>query len=259
MSGRRSRNSGGSTPVEPAGPVVTASGRHIRPRAGGIYGESLLSGQQEDVQPTNTNGVDGEDASEQNDTRSRTRQAQGTSRAGRAYHKSYNAVDEIEDESDAPSSEWESGKEDDEDVDENIVEDDEDEGMSDEGVEQDGEGAAKGSLMVSLKIGKAKAEALKTSTPDRLGPEGDNKANGASPAGSTIVLNNTHAKVNGESAPVETHSAPPQVEAMKVEHIITPTTKPIQTLTPPLSDNPQPTVVDNPTLPKNEPGLDYAA
>ena len=258
MSGRRSRNSGVSTPAEPAGPVVTASGRHIRPRAGGIYGESLLSGQQEDVSPTYTNGVDGEDATEQDTLRSRTRQAQGTSRAGRAYHKSYNAVDEMEDESDAPSSEWESSKEDDDDVNDNI-EDDEDEDMSDEGLDAEDEGATKGSLMVSLRIGKAKAEVLKASTPDRLGPEEDTKVNGSSPVGSTIVLNDTHARVNGESAPVETHVVPPQVEAMKVEHIITPVTKPMQTLTPPLSDNQQPTMVYSTSLPDGATNLDSTA
>ncbi|KAL4761288.1 uncharacterized protein BDW70DRAFT_150164 [Aspergillus foveolatus] len=47
---RSGRNtSGPSTPAEPTGPRFTASGRQVRSRAGGLYGESLLAGQREDT------------------------------------------------------------------------------------------------------------------------------------------------------------------------------------------------------------------
>ena len=43
---RSTRNSGRETPgVPPAAPTVTASGRQVRSRATGAYGESLHSGQ----------------------------------------------------------------------------------------------------------------------------------------------------------------------------------------------------------------------
>ncbi|KAL4800968.1 hypothetical protein BDV19DRAFT_352471 [Aspergillus venezuelensis] len=60
---RSGRNASGlSTPAEPAGPRFSASGRQIRSRAGGMYGESLLTGQRED-----------EDAAEGDDSERRTR------------------------------------------------------------------------------------------------------------------------------------------------------------------------------------------
>ena len=258
MSGRRSRNSGITTPAEPAGPVVTASGRHIKPRAGGLYGESLLSGQQEDAQQTYTNSTAGEDVLQENGGRTRSRQAAGTSRAGRAYHRSYNAVDEMEDESDAPSSEWDSGKEDDEDVDDKLAEDDEDEEMSDEGSDEDEEQGAKGSLVVSLKIGKSKAAWLKAETPDQLVPEEHAITNGASPAGSTIILNNTGTKTSGATVPSEVHPTPPTAETLKFDSA-TPISNAIQAPTPPLSDNLQSANLNGSSVPTSRSDLDSAA
>lgn len=48
---RSTRNASGITsPGEAAGPTITASGRQVRARAGGIYGESMLSGQRTEHQ-----------------------------------------------------------------------------------------------------------------------------------------------------------------------------------------------------------------
>ena len=41
---RSTRNTGTHTPAEPSGPTVTLSGRQVKSRHGGAYGESLLSG-----------------------------------------------------------------------------------------------------------------------------------------------------------------------------------------------------------------------
>src|SRR5687768_3103961 len=43
---RSTRNTGTHTPAEPAGPTVTLSGRQVKARQGGAYGESMLSGRQ---------------------------------------------------------------------------------------------------------------------------------------------------------------------------------------------------------------------
>lgn len=41
---RSTRNTGTHTPAEPSGPTITQSGRQVRSRQGGAYGESVLSG-----------------------------------------------------------------------------------------------------------------------------------------------------------------------------------------------------------------------
>ena len=42
---RSTRNTGTHTPAEPSGPTITQSGRQVKSRHGGAYGESMLSGQ----------------------------------------------------------------------------------------------------------------------------------------------------------------------------------------------------------------------
>lgn len=42
---RSTRNTGTHTPAEPSGPTITQSGRQVKSRQGGTYGESMLSGQ----------------------------------------------------------------------------------------------------------------------------------------------------------------------------------------------------------------------
>ncbi|KAE8355510.1 hypothetical protein BDV28DRAFT_38267 [Aspergillus coremiiformis] len=77
---RSTRNTSGvSSPAEPVGPRFTASGRQIRSRAGGLYGESLLSGQRDELageedsgrpqrtRPTRANGYTGYDMDEEMD------------------------------------------------------------------------------------------------------------------------------------------------------------------------------------------------
>ncbi|GFG21308.1 hypothetical protein IFM61606_01185 [Aspergillus udagawae] len=127
---RSTRNASGiSTPAEPAGPRYTASGRQIRARAGGLYGESLLSGQR------------GEEAEETGrPQRSRATRANG--------YTDYN----MDDESDAGHSsgnEWQGGAE----------EEDNDFEGDDEGDLSGDESVINGqdrSLVVQLRYGKGK-------------------------------------------------------------------------------------------------------
>ncbi|CAI7675570.1 unnamed protein product [Penicillium pancosmium] len=128
------------TPAEPSRPRFTASGRQIRSRAGGLYGEALLTGQREDS----------EDEAEDKTRPQRAR----TSTHPNGY--SGYAAGDIEDESDGASNGNESGNDwkngnDDED---NIMEGD-DEGEAASGDESVVNGEPH-SLVVQLRYGKGK-------------------------------------------------------------------------------------------------------
>ncbi|KAJ5182748.1 hypothetical protein N7492_000364 [Penicillium capsulatum] len=124
LSSRRSTRNPSSnvTPGETARPRFTASGRQIRSRAGGLYGEALLAGQREDS--------DGEEEGDERPQRTRT-----------AIHPngySGYGADDFEDEIEARSTgsdsgnEWHSGEGEDNESDEDAEDDDdiEDELMS---------------------------------------------------------------------------------------------------------------------------------
>ncbi|MCJ1390764.1 hypothetical protein MMC18_003625 [Xylographa bjoerkii] len=163
LSSRRSnRQSGISTPAEPVGPTFTASGRQVKSRVGGTYGETMLSGSHNLDHTDSIEVGDGvHEAYEEPITRTRTRgvaQHPQSSRQ-RKHIDGYNALDEMEDESDATSSggEWDGG--DDDEVEENIADDEEDEDvdMSDSGPsgdEREGASTDKHSLVVSLRYHK---------------------------------------------------------------------------------------------------------
>lgn len=129
---RSNRQSGISTPAETTGPTFTASGRQIRSRHGGTYGETMLSGHITNGKPVTMVGTDGT-----------------------------NDLDDMEDESEASSSGagWDSGKDDD--VDDNIMDEEhqEDAEMSDDETSDadlgaDGDPVRKRSLVISLKVPK---------------------------------------------------------------------------------------------------------
>lgn len=141
---RSTRNTSGiSTPAEPAGPTFTASGRQVRPRVGGIYGESMVSGQRRNdaVSAAPQTGVDGTGRSLRSRAAARTN----------GYRVDYG--DEMEDESEgAPSSgnEWQAGDEEDEDDLEN------DELSGEDESDLEGEQEKHPSLVVQLRYGKGK-------------------------------------------------------------------------------------------------------
>uniref|UniRef100_A0A093US86 Extracellular matrix protein 3 n=1 Tax=Talaromyces marneffei PM1 TaxID=1077442 RepID=A0A093US86_TALMA len=134
---RSTRNASGvMTPAEPAGPTITASGRQVRARAGGIYGESMLSGQRAEHQ------ADDEDE-EVRPQRSTRGQVNG--------YTSRHANDASDEESEAASS-W---KGDDESNNENddFEGDDEEEQSEDESM-LDIDDSEQNSLVVHLHYGK---------------------------------------------------------------------------------------------------------
>lgn len=131
--------SGVSTPAELIGPTYTASGRQVRTRVGGAYGESSLSGRA---------GADGYDG-DQSLANGRSRRTRASNRTNGWSARGYN-VDDMEDESEATSSgkEWEGN---DEDINDYA---DEDEEMSDG--ESDEELTPQRSLVVQLRYGQGK-------------------------------------------------------------------------------------------------------
>ena len=132
---RSTRTSGINTPAEPSGPTFTASGRQVKARARGAYGETLLSTQTTKRPSPTEGGLEaGNDGQESPHTNGRLRRSglrkevEGWTKGGN-HIPGYNSVDEMESES--SEGEWDGGG-DDEEVDEQVFDDDEadDEDMS---------------------------------------------------------------------------------------------------------------------------------
>lgn len=143
---RSARYSGQTTPAD-SGPVVTASGRQVRPARTGIYGESLLSGQADntDYAASETSRTSGRA------TRS-SRRMSPLNEDRKRKPRGYDSLDEDSDEEDQPSSgnEWDdNGVDDDNDDDDVDMADGEDEDDID--LDQEDE---KRSLVVKLKLKK---------------------------------------------------------------------------------------------------------
>ena len=167
LSNRRStRQSGGSTPAEAAGPVTTFSGRQVKSRLGGEYGESLLSTQ---TNGTSVNGESGDMLQDGEGSGGRSR------RSGRRIVENggliptnrvggYNNVDGMDDESDAASTanSWNSqnngddDEEDEHDPDTMRDEDDEMEMSVDGGASEDDLDGRSRSLVVTLRYQRKK-------------------------------------------------------------------------------------------------------
>lgn len=132
---RSNRQSGLSTPAEPARPTVTASGRQVRSRYGGKYGETMLSGQH-DQEGNLANGVP-DDIGEDSSTLRRGRTTRNSGRAVRSRGGGHNS-EGIDDDSDVTSSghEWDRADDDDE-ADAHVDERTEDDAMSEDISEED--------------------------------------------------------------------------------------------------------------------------
>lgn len=171
---RSNRHSGISTPAETAGPTFTASGRQVRSRHGGAYGETVLSGQQDGQVSSVAKSFDGQGETDEEGaitghrTRGKSfRNGVGQSLRSRNRINNYNAVDSMDDESDATSSggEWEDRDDDDDAEERGLVEDsDEDTAMSDDSSVIHGEIDTNrhGSLIVSLRYQQKKGQHLDT-------------------------------------------------------------------------------------------------
>jgi hypothetical protein len=133
---------------------------------GGSYGEIMHSGQQQNIDPAADGSGELPNGDEQNldgelPSRIRgeavTHQTGMNGRKSRAHIAGYNAVDEMEDESDASSSghEWEGGDEDDE-MDEDDNEEDGDTEMTNGNSDDEEDDTGHKSLVVSLRVTKPK-------------------------------------------------------------------------------------------------------
>jgi hypothetical protein len=157
---RSTRNTGTHTPAEPAAPTVTLSGRQVKARQGGAYGESMLSGQV--AVADDTIGTSAEPEDDVTDGRPRRAAAtNGWSKPGKGgrHIEGYNNVDEMSSDEEGDASEQDYG--DDEEEDDHVslasdVEEPDDESEEDAEMIDDVE---KESLVVKLPV--------KTPTPER--------------------------------------------------------------------------------------------
>ncbi|OAL51388.1 hypothetical protein IQ07DRAFT_679646 [Pyrenochaeta sp. DS3sAY3a] len=140
---RSGRQSARETSMVPSGPTVTASGRQVRSRATGAYGETLHSGQVTDRPSPATGDYDLSDEPQQN-TRGRSTR---TANRGATNGHVKRTLDSDE-EDDATS--WDGGDEDEDEPDQMDIEDDEEE-ASDVSDEEEKEPQT---LMVTLRYGK---------------------------------------------------------------------------------------------------------
>ncbi|KAM3081018.1 hypothetical protein ACMFMG_004977 [Clarireedia jacksonii] len=171
---RSTRNTGTHTPAEPAAPTVTQSGRQVKSRVGGAYGESMLSGTYNTS--ASHNEVEMEESEEA--SASRPRRAAAPSRttwASKGKHiEGYNSVDEMDDDEEDDASEQDYG-DDEEDDDQVSLASDKDEPdddtEDDEDIEADDE--VKQSLIVKLSVKTPTPEKKRTTIKLRLSPQPD--------------------------------------------------------------------------------------
>lgn len=170
---RSTRNSGFSTPLE-TGPTVTASGRHVKSRVGGMYGESMLIDQRKELEKTTGEGHFTE-TSEDMPTTAPTGRGPRLSRSGRpvrpARERFNDGATSDSDEDQSSGKEW-SGNEDEPDESEpdfdgEDEEEDDDDQMSEEGLDADDVGDddnTQESLVVQLRYRKGQEDATIAST-----------------------------------------------------------------------------------------------
>ena len=165
---RSTRNTGTHTPAEPAGPTVTLSGRQVRSRQGGAYGESMLSGTHTPAITVGGNDGTSEEHDEDGDIvgrrprRAAAVQGQNGYKSGGGQHiEGYNSVDEMDDEDDASEQDYGDDEEDDHISIESDVEESDDLSNDDDEMEDDllDDQSRKKSLVVKLPV--------KTPTPEK--------------------------------------------------------------------------------------------
>lgn len=179
----------------PAGPTVTASGRQVRSRATGLYGETLLSGQVSDRASPATGDYVRSDASEephQPHAHGRaTRNAPRGTTNGRPLKHSLESDDE-----DATS--WDGGDEDEDEPEQMELDDDEDDDADDSSEDEELQ-----SLVVTLRYGKGSSNPSNgTTTFKEVLPDAV-KSNGIDANGSS------HPGVADPVAPQQPEQQPP--------------------------------------------------
>jgi len=157
---RSTRNTGSHTPAEPVGPTVTLSGRQVRSRVGGLYGESVIAG----THAVADSRGDVELDEESEDVTSRPRRAGASSRgrdwASKGKHiEGYNSVDEMDDDEEDDASEQDYGDDEEDDDQVSLASDIEEPEEETDEIEQMDDDEEKKSLIVKLPV--------KTPTPEQ--------------------------------------------------------------------------------------------
>ncbi|KAI4639005.1 hypothetical protein J4E93_009494 [Alternaria ventricosa] len=191
---RSGRQSGRDTPAAPSGPTVTASGRQVRSRATGLYGETLLSGQVTDHPSPATGDYVRSDVSEE--PQSGPGRSTRAANRGTTNGRSLNRTVDSEDEEDATS--WDGGDDDEEEPDQMELDDDEDDAAEDSSDEEE----EPHSLMVTLRYRKGATDG--SAAPDQDAP----MANGVDHDATAATLGDTGAPKQPEIAPAPETSAP---------------------------------------------------
>lgn len=153
------RQSGLSTPAEPARPTVTASGRHVKSRHGGAYGEILANTQQEQGQVLSLGGLDGiEDDEEMAAPRLRAGRVTRNTGRRRRHTEDSDSLGATNDDSNVTSSghEWDGGDDDEADdlPDDEKDEDEMDSDISEDELANNKDPYTQQSLVVSLRYPK---------------------------------------------------------------------------------------------------------
>ncbi|KAL1793455.1 hypothetical protein ACET3X_008437 [Alternaria dauci] len=202
---RSGRQSGRDTPAAPSGPTVTASGRQVRSRATGLYGETLLSGQATDHASPATGDYVRSDVSEEPYS-GHGRSTRAANR-GTTNGRSFNRTVDSEDEEDATS--WDGGDDDEEEPDQMELDDDEDDAADDSDEEEEEEEPH--SLMVTLRYRKGASDgavAHEQDTPMANGVDHGSSATTVAPS------TGTSAPKQPEPAPAQEASAPAPADTM---------------------------------------------
>jgi hypothetical protein len=236
---RSTRNTGTHTPAEGLAPTVTLSGRRVKARQGGTYGESMLTGTHT---PAVTHGSYGtsEEPEQAEGATGRPRRAaaptvgaKGWNSKGGAHIEGYNSVDEMNDSDEDDASEQDYGDDEEEDDHLSLESDKDEDDLTDEEEDMVGEDEKK-SLIIKLPV--------KTPTPERktiiklpVSPEKDAvkpvdfgqntvgdqvKPNSTAPALGRSPFDAVDGSINNEnanpSASEPTHMAPVASEAAAV-------------------------------------------
>jgi hypothetical protein len=245
---RSTRNTGTHTPTEPSGPTITQSGRQVKSRHGGAYGESILS---ETHGPAiSAGGFDGTSEEPEGDgNRGRPRRAaaaaatNGWAAKGGLHIEGYNDVDEMTSDDEGDASEQDYGDDEEEDDHVSLVSDVDPDDLTDEDEDLDAAGEKK-KLIVKLPV-KTPTPEKKTTVKLRMTPEKDSpKPSALFPSTAsnenTSTSNSTTAS-GANSTSVDTKgnakatSTPDSAHAPMKPTSVPPKSPPHQTQTAPLS------------------------
>ncbi|KAH4800489.1 hypothetical protein HBH69_197970 [Parastagonospora nodorum] len=196
---RSTRTSGRETPAVPSGPTVTASGRQVRSRATGLYGETLLSGQVSDRASPATGDYVRSDASEEPHQPHAHGRATRNAPRGTTNGRPLKHTLESDDEEDATS--WDGGDEDEDEPEQMELDEDEDDQADDSSDDEE----EPQSLVVTLRYGKGSSiPSNGTTTSKQVAPDAE-RTNG-------IISNGSHpdgAAITDPVAPQQPEQQPP--------------------------------------------------